>query len=106
MKTASIIIIPSLWKEPFGLVAAEAMSNGLAIIASKVGGIPEIVEENGILIDNINHNKLEEAIIDLIKNKDKREMLQQKAWDNFKFTSSTSSKKLDNFRKVIFQNYF
>ena len=44
--------------------------------------------------------------IDLIKNKDKREMLQQKAWDNFKFTSSTSSKKLDNFRKVIFQNYF
>jgi glycosyltransferase involved in cell wall biosynthesis len=106
MKNGSIIIIPSLWEEPFGLVVAEAMSNGLAIIASKVGGIPEIVEENGILIDNINHNKLEEAIIDLIKNKDKREMLQQKAWDNFKFTSSTSSKKLDNFRKVIFQNYF
>ena len=106
MKTASIIVIPSVWEEPFGLVAAEAMSNGLAIIASKVGGIPEIVEENGILIDNINHNKLEEAIIDLIKNKDKREMLQQKAWDNFKLTSSTSSKKLDNFRKVIFQKYF
>ena len=106
MKNGSIIIIPSLWEEPFGLVVAEAMSNGLAIIASKVGGIPEIVEENGILIDNINHNKLEEAIIDLIKNKDKREMLQQKAWDNFKFTSSASSKKLDNFRKVIFQNYF
>ena len=28
MKSASIIIIPSLWEEPFGLVAAEAMSNG------------------------------------------------------------------------------
>jgi len=106
MKNGSIIIIPSLWEEPFGLVVAEAMSNGLAIIASKVGGIPEIVEENGILIDNINHNKLEEAIIDLINNKDKREMLQQKAWDNFKYSSKDSSKKLDNFRKIIFQNYF
>ena len=37
MNTASIIIIPSLWQEPFGLVAAEAMSNGICIIASKVG---------------------------------------------------------------------
>ena len=106
MKSASIIIIPSIWQEPFGLVAAEAMSNGICIIASKVGGIPEIIEGNGILIDNINHNKLEVAIIDLINNKDKREMLQQKAWNNFKLTSSRSSQKLDNFRKIIFQNYF
>jgi len=106
MKNGSIIIIPSLWEEPFGLVVAEAMSNGLAIIASKVGGIPEILRGNGMLIDNINHQKLEEAIIDLINNKNKREMLQKKAWDNFKLTSSKSSKKLDNFRKIIFQNYF
>ena len=34
MKTAAIIIIPSMWQEPFGLVAAEAMSNGICIIAS------------------------------------------------------------------------
>ena len=106
MKNGSIIIIPSLWEEPFGLVVAEAMSNGLAIIASKVGGIPEIVEQNGILIDDINHKKLEETIIDLINNRDKREMLQKKAWDNFKLSSSRSSKKLDNFRKIIFQNHF
>ena len=31
MKTASIIVIPSLWEEPFGLVAAEAMSNGIVL---------------------------------------------------------------------------
>ena len=55
MKSASIIIIPSIWEEPFGLVAAEAMSNGACIIASKVGGIPEIIKNNGILIENINH---------------------------------------------------
>jgi len=37
MKNTSIIIIPLLWEEPFGLVAAETMSNSIAIIASKVG---------------------------------------------------------------------
>ena len=54
MKNATIIIIPSLWEELFGLVAVEAMSNGIAIIASKVGGIPEIVKDNGMLIENMN----------------------------------------------------
>ena len=54
MKTASIIVIPSVWEEPFGLVAAEAMSNGICIIASAIGGIPEIVKDNGILIQDIN----------------------------------------------------
>ena len=58
MKTASIIVIPSLWQEPYGLVAAEAMSNGICIIASKVGGIPEINNDNGILIENINFEGL------------------------------------------------
>ena len=58
MKTSSIIVIPSRWEEPFGLVAAEAMSNGIAIIASKIGGIPEIVKKNGILIEVMNKSKL------------------------------------------------
>ena len=34
------------------------MSNGMAIIASKVGGIPEIVQDNGILISNIDYLKI------------------------------------------------
>ena len=37
--------MPSIWEEPFGLVAAEAMSNSIAIIASKVGGLSEIVKK-------------------------------------------------------------
>ena len=105
MKTASIIVIPSIWQEPFGLVAAEAMSNGICIIASKVGGIPEIIDNKGILIKNINHKKLLESLIDLIKDNKKRECFQKKSWKDFKFTSINSSKQLDNFRKIIFQNF-
>lgn len=104
MRDASIIVIPSLWKEPFGLVAAEAMSNGTAIIASNVGGIPEIVKDNGILIDNIDSNKIEKSLTMLIKNKDKRESFQKKSWKNFKFSSYRSSEKLDKYRNFIFNS--
>ena len=102
MRDASIIVIPSLWQEPFGLVAAEAMSNGIAIIASNVGGIPEIVKDNGILIENINSNKIERALTNLIQNKGEREFFQKKSWKNFKLSSSQSSHILDKFRKIIF----
>ena len=58
MSDASVIVIPSVWNEPFGLVAAEAMSNGIAVISSSSGGLPEIVQDNGILINNINSKKI------------------------------------------------
>ena len=104
MRDASIIVIPSLWEEPFGLVAAEAMSNGIAIIASNVGGIPEIVEDNGILIKNINSSKIGKSLTTLIKNKDERELFQKKAWKSFKFSSYNSSKNLDKYKKFIFNS--
>ena len=104
MKSGSIIIIPSLWQEPFGLVAAEAMSNGIAIIASNSGGIPEIIGNNGVLIDNIDHKKLKKVLIDFLS-EEKRTFFQQKSWKNFKLSAAYSSKKLDNFRKLIFQNF-
>ena len=105
MQDASIIIIPSLWEEPFGLVAAEAMSNGISIIASKVGGIPEIVQNNGVLIKDINSTKLENILIDLMNDEEKRNIYQKKGWDNFNLSSEFSSKKLDKYREFIFQNY-
>jgi glycosyltransferase involved in cell wall biosynthesis len=106
MKRASIVVIPSIWEEPFGLVAAEAMSNGACIIASKVGGIPEIIKDNGILIDNITLKKLSSKIDFLIKNKKIRESYQRKAWENFELSSEKSSQKLDHFREFISSKYF
>ena len=101
MKTTSIIVIPSIWEEPFGMVAAEAMSNGIAIIASNVGGIPEIVGESGVLINDINSQKIEKALIELIKNPNKRKKLQKKSWENFRHSANYSSKKLDYYREII-----
>jgi glycosyltransferase involved in cell wall biosynthesis len=41
---ADCVVVPSRW-EGFGLVALEAMRAGRAVIASRVGGLPEVVEE-------------------------------------------------------------
>ena len=105
MQSTSIIVIPSLWEEPFGLVAAEAMSNGIAIIASDIGGIPEIVKNNGVLIKDINKSRLKNELIELISNARKRRNLQRLSWNNFENFSETSSKKLDSFREFIFKNW-
>jgi glycosyltransferase involved in cell wall biosynthesis len=36
-----VVVVPSMWPEPFGLVGPEAMSHGVPVIANRVGGIPE-----------------------------------------------------------------
>ncbi len=105
MKSASIIIIPSIWEEPFGLVAAEAMSNGIAIIASDIGGIPEIIKKNGVLIKNINQTKLQDELEKLMSNSSKIKNLQKLSWNNFEHTSKNSSEKLDDYRSRILFNH-
>ena len=37
--------VPSLWEEPFGMVAAEAMMRGTAVVASDTGGLGELVDD-------------------------------------------------------------
>ena len=40
---AWVQVIPSVWDEPFGLSAAEAMMRGTAVVASRSGGLPSVV---------------------------------------------------------------
>jgi glycosyltransferase involved in cell wall biosynthesis len=54
-KASDIFSIPSSIAENCPLVMLEAMSAGLPIIASKKGGIPELLANNGILIDPSDH---------------------------------------------------
>ena len=58
--TAWIQVVPSLGFEPFGLVTAEAMMRGRAVIASRVGGTPELVRDGvtGSLVDAGDPNAL------------------------------------------------
>ncbi len=50
---ADVLVIPSLCEEPFGLPVAEGMACGLPCVASRAGGIPEIVDDGvtGLLVE-------------------------------------------------------
>lgn len=45
IRGASLVLFPSLWKEPFGLVAYEAYEQGRPIAASSVCGMTEVIED-------------------------------------------------------------
>ena len=68
-----VFCAPSLW-EPFGLVLIEAMACGKPIVASKIGGIPEIVDDSfGILVKPKDVTGIANALIKMLKT-DTRQM--------------------------------
>ncbi len=66
IEDAAIVVVPSLG-EGFGMVALEAMERGRAVIASSVGGLPEIVVhgETGLVVPPADAEVLAEAIVEL-----------------------------------------
>ena len=48
---SKLLLIPSLWLESFGLVAAEGMFNGIPVLASNRGALPETIGDAGFLFD-------------------------------------------------------
>jgi glycosyltransferase involved in cell wall biosynthesis len=46
-----LLLMPSQWEEPWGRVAAEAQVSGIPVLASRIGGLPEVVGPGGGLVD-------------------------------------------------------
>ena len=68
---ADIVIIPSKFEEPFGMVALEALASGKIVIASKRGGMIEFLDnKNSIIIEDYENfaSKAKEIILNLTKN--------------------------------------
>jgi L-malate glycosyltransferase len=64
MQAADVVVCPSLWEEAAGLVNLEAAACGLPVLASRVGGIPEMVEDGrtGLLFTAGQHSELARLI--------------------------------------------
>jgi glycosyltransferase involved in cell wall biosynthesis len=68
LRSADLLVLNSL-EEPFGLVLVEAMSSGTAVLATRVGGIPEIVSDSksGWLVERNDTAGLASKILELSK---------------------------------------
>jgi glycosyltransferase involved in cell wall biosynthesis len=71
-----IFVLPSV-SESFPNVLLEAMASGCAVVASRVGGIPELLDEesNGILFRPDNLDELTSKLLSLVENPQKRTQL-------------------------------
>jgi Glycosyltransferase len=72
MAQAAIVVVPSRWAEPFGLTALEAMASGAALIASNIGGLPEVAGSAGLLTPPGDIPALVAAITSLARDEPRR----------------------------------
>ena len=72
LSAIDIFVMPSL-KEGLGLALMEAMSSGLSVIGSAVGGIKTLIKdgENGLLVNPGDPSGIAKAVIDLLSDSDK-----------------------------------
>ncbi len=90
--SARVFICPSVY-EPFGIINLEAMACETPVVATAVGGIPEVVvpEETGILVDPADSGQISAAVNRLLENpelaaamgkKGRRRVEEKFSWDS------------------------
>jgi glycosyltransferase involved in cell wall biosynthesis len=71
MRHLDVLVLPSE-QEPFGTVLAEAMAVGTPVVATRVGGLAEVVEDGvtGRLVERGDPDALAQAIVDVLARRD------------------------------------
>jgi glycosyltransferase involved in cell wall biosynthesis len=92
LTTLDIVVLPSL-NEAVGRILLEAGACGKPVVATAVGGIPEVVrdEETGMLVSPRDAKALAGALITLLKDREKRTAMGESAqqWVDDRFSAST-----------------
>jgi len=105
IRNSLFLVVPSRF-EPLGIVNIEAMASGKAVVASRVGGIPEIVTEGetGLLVPPEDPDALAEALLRLAQDSSLRESMGRKgkiratadfSWDTI------AKRYLDRFESIL-----
>jgi glycosyltransferase involved in cell wall biosynthesis len=73
LESAWVQVVSSLWVEPFGLVTAEAMMRGTAVVATRSGGQAELIEHGvtGFLVSVNNIGAMADALCNLCGDRNK-----------------------------------
>lgn len=107
-ESSAIVLIPSVCDEAFGLIGPEAMSTGRPVIASRVGGIPEWLDDGktGYLVDPGNTKQIAEKVIKLLSN---RKLLDQMGRNARKkaeqFSIEKHTEKIEQIYKEVIDKY-
>lgn len=74
LRRAAVTVVPSIYAEPFGLVAAEAMWAGSPVVASDTGGLRHVLDAGraGVLVPPGDAGALRTAVVSLLRDPDRR----------------------------------
>lgn len=100
MPCFDVIVLPT-FEETFGLVLAEAMHMGVAVIGSRAGGVPEIIEQGvtGLMFEPGNHQDLAAALRRLQSDRELRGRLagQGRSLAREKYSDESHMQRLENY---------
>ena len=94
---SDILCVPSIM-EGLGLVVLEAFYFGVPVVASRIGGIPEIIKdgENGLLVEPRDEKGLAEAVIKLLKDPELADKFRQRGRETFNnFSQDTMAPRVE-----------
>ena len=74
-----ILVVPSLWAEPFGVVAIEGIACGCVVVGSAAGGLPEAMGPCGVSFANGDAVELAERLTELLRQPERLTPLRQAA---------------------------
>lgn len=79
-----LLVLPTITQEAFGRVIIEAQASGVPVIATKIGGIVDIIEDNktGLLVPPGDDYSIAEAALKIFKDKDLAGSLARAAFKN------------------------
>ena len=106
-RNATVCVVPSLW-EGFGYVCAEAMACGIPVVASRTGGLAEIIEDekSGLLVEPGNAAELARAILSLVRDPERRAQIGAAARNRSvaEFSSTTIAARMTNLYLQVIQH--
>jgi glycosyltransferase involved in cell wall biosynthesis len=70
-----VLVVPSRWPEPFGIVALEGIASGCVVVASRAGGLPDVVGPCGVTFEMGDQSALTESLSTVLTHPDFREKL-------------------------------
>jgi glycosyltransferase involved in cell wall biosynthesis len=85
-REANMMVVPSMWYDMAQLVIGEGFSFGIPVIGSRIGGIPELINEgyNGLLFEPGDSEELQERLGSLIRNPAELKKLEHGAFESSK----------------------
>lgn len=109
LQNSNILVLPSRmtseWKEQFGMVLLEAMASGVPVVASRSGGIPEIVGYSGLLFTPGDHRELATLVEHLLASKEEWNRLRESGLERCRslFSAHDNSKKIHDLYGYLSQ---